>query len=156
MKISLERALNPYIHAPSICIYTQMDETVLWVMGLGPVLVHKQFVKDIGRRKVDWYVNGIPLPRDAREALQILYDECGHNYYTVSKYMNQTLGNMMYMHATRKYKKHLPVTPHTYSLSLAGHELYGRLLLEGVLCECLYNIDKGTCLLRAVPSRHLP
>ena len=62
-----------------------MEETTLWIMGLGPVIVHKQFVRDIGRRKRDWFLNGKPLPRDPRDALEQIYHFYGNKYYIITK-----------------------------------------------------------------------
>ncbi len=80
-----------------------MEETTRWIMGLGPVVVNKQFVKDIGRRFVPWHLNGVPLPKDPSVALLRLYEECGNKYYSFSKYFTQTMGNMMYSHVKQMH-----------------------------------------------------
>jgi len=80
-----------------------MEERTLWIMGLGPVVVHKQFTKDIGRRNVDWYINNKAIPWDKRDALLLVYEECGDKYFIISKYLSQTMGNMMYEHVSRMH-----------------------------------------------------
>ena len=133
-----------------------MEETTLWIMGLGPVVVHKQFVLDIGRRQVDWFLNNKPLPLDARDALQRIYEECGNHYYSVTKYMNQTLGNMMYEHVKRMHwRGPLKVVNNSYVLSVLGVLVFGRLLLCGLdvcgrvcvrlLCVSVYDACVGVC-----------
>ncbi len=76
-------------------------EITLWVLGTGPLVVHKQFVRDIGRRRQDWYLDNTPIPRDARSALLLLYEQCDIDYFIYSKYINQTMGNMMFDHVKR-------------------------------------------------------
>jgi hypothetical protein len=92
-----------------------MEETTKWIMGLGPVVVNKQFVKDISRRSVHWYLNHEPLPQNPRDALLRLYEECGNKYYRFSKYFTQTMGNMMFSHVKQMHwKGHLTQIPNTY------------------------------------------
>lgn len=83
-----------------------MDETTIWIIGLGPLVVHKQFIKDISRRNVIWTIDGIHIPLNPRDALLLLYERCSTKYFMFSKYMNQTLGNMMYEHVRNMYWKH--------------------------------------------------
>jgi hypothetical protein len=84
-------------------------------MGLGPVVVNNQFVKDIGRRSVHWYLNYEPLPKKPRDALLRLYEECGNKYYSFSKYFTQTMGNMMYTHVKQMHwNGFLTQIPDTY------------------------------------------
>ena len=85
-----------YIH---IHIYNM--ETTLWVLGTGPLIVHKQFIRDISRRRQDWFLDDTVIPRDPRAALLLLYERCGNNYFLYSKYLNQTMGNMMFDHVKR-------------------------------------------------------
>ena len=80
-----------------------MSKTTVWVMPIGPLTVHPQFVKDIERRSVEWYINDISIPKDVNDALQLLYEQCGNHFYMVTKYMNQTMGNMMYSHIHRMH-----------------------------------------------------
>ena len=78
-------------------------ETSIWVVGVGPIIVNRQFLVDIGRRAVEWYLNGKSIPKDPRDALLLLYEDCGEKYYLFSKYMNQTMGNLMYEHVQRMH-----------------------------------------------------
>lgn len=80
-----------------------MEEITLWIMGLGPVVVNHQFVKDISRRNVHWTIDDTDVPLDPRDALQLLYEYCGNKYYLFSKYMNQTMGNMMFEHVRQMH-----------------------------------------------------
>ena len=80
-----------------------MEEITLWIMGLGPVVVNHQFVKDIYRRNIHWTIDDIDIPLDPRDALELLYDYCGNKYYLFSKYMNQTMGNMMFEHVRQMH-----------------------------------------------------
>ena len=49
-------------------------ETSIWVVGVGPIIVNRQFLVDIGRRAVEWYLNGKSIPKDPRDALLLLYE----------------------------------------------------------------------------------
>tara|TARA_B110000008_G_C16970524_1_gene563736 strand:+ start:483 stop:914 length:432 start_codon:yes stop_codon:yes gene_type:complete len=82
-----------------------MEETTRWIMGLGPLVVNTQFVKDIGRRSVPWYLNGIPISKNPSDAMLRIYEECGFKYYSFSKYFTQTMGNMMYSHVQQMHWK---------------------------------------------------
>ena len=136
-----------------------MEETTLWIMGLGPVIVHKQFVRDIGRRKRDWFLNGKPLPRDPRDALEQIYHFYGNKYYIITKYTNQTLGNMMYWHVKRmhwrgtlkvvnnSYVFHLHVNGILCELLLCGLDVCGRVCVR-FLCACVYDMLCGACTIR--------
>ena len=108
-----------------------MEETTQWIMGLGPVIVNKQFVKDIGRRSVRWYLNDIPLPMRPRDALLRLYEECGNKYYSFSKYFTQTMGNMMYTHVKQMHwTGQLTQIPNTYIIrgySDKGNQVFARI-----------------------------
>ena len=76
-----------------------------WILGLGPVIVDDQFIKDIGRRSVHWYLNNKPLSKDPRDALLRIYENCGNKYYQFTKYISQTMGNMMYSHVHQMHWK---------------------------------------------------
>jgi len=87
----------------------------LWVLGIGPILTASQFVKDIHRRDTRWYLDDRPIPKDPYEALRIIYEDCGTKYYMFTKYINQTLGNMMYEHVRRMHcSKPMTQVPGTY------------------------------------------
>lgn len=82
-----------------------MEEITLWIMGLGPVVVNQQFIKDISRRNVHWTLDNTDIPLDPRDALELLYDQCHNKYYIFSKYINQTMGNMMFEHVKKMHWK---------------------------------------------------
>ena len=86
-----------------------------WILGLGPVIVDDQFIKDIGRRSVHWYLNNKPLSKDPRDALLRIYENCGNKYYQFTKYISQTMGNMMYSHVKQMHwKGTMMQQPNTY------------------------------------------
>ena len=90
-------------------------EITLWVLGTGPLVVHKQFVRDISRRRQDWYLNDTPIPRNARAALLLLYEQCSIDYFIYSKYINQTMGNMMFDHVRRlHWNDYMRAAPGSY------------------------------------------
>lgn len=90
-------------------------EITLWVLGTGPLVVHKQFVRDISRRRQDWYINDTPIPRNARTALLLLYELCDCHYFIYSKYINQTMGNMMFDHVKRlHWNDYMRAAPGSY------------------------------------------
>lgn len=100
-----------------------MEETTQWIIGLGPVVVNNQFVKDIGRRSVHWYLNDLPLPKRPTDALLRLYEECGNKYYSFSKYFTQTMGNMMYTHVKQMHWTGLLTQiPNTYVIRGYSHK----------------------------------
>lgn len=127
-----------------------MEELTVWIMGIGPVLSNQQFIKDIGRRSVNWYLNNRPLPWNDRDALQRLYEECGNKYYIFSKYINQTMGNMMYEHVKRMHWKDAIVqVPNTYVINATSKpcnkifaEIYFNLFDENLkLCGKIHVIS---------------
>lgn len=77
----------------------------IWILGLGPILVDKQFVVDYRRLKL--FLNNDPMPDDIREGLRRLYETCDNHYFSYTKYMNQTMGN-----CTFQMVKNLTQIPH--------------------------------------------
>ena len=103
----------------------------VWIMGLGPLLVHPQFVKDIGRRSIPWYINNIPVPKDVNDAIELIYQQVGTRYYLITKYMNQTMGNMMYHHVHRMHWKGIiRQIPNTYIIKANMQKIYAEIQLE--------------------------
>lgn len=103
----------------------------VWIMGLGPLIVHPQFVKDIARRSVPWYINNIPIPKDVNDAILLIYQQMGSRYYLVTKYMNQTMGNMMYHHVHRMHWHGIiRQVPDTYIIKASDHRIYAEIQLE--------------------------
>lgn len=143
------------------------EEITLWILGLGPVIVNKQFVNDIGRREVNWYLNGHTIPKDPRQALQRLYEDCGEKYYLFSKYMNQTLGNMMYEHIKRMHWQHGHIlqVKNTYVISAIsnnGHYIKAKINFDlydwqfkrssNVCVMCKYDLDKNETIIKVIPN----
>ena len=67
----------------------------IWIMSYGPVLVDKQFIVDIPRLHPRVSLNENTLSNNVYNSLQYIYDICGIHYYMYTKYLNQTMGNMM-------------------------------------------------------------
>lgn len=137
------------------------EEITVWIMGLGPVLVHKQFVLDIGRRFVPWYLNGYPIPLEVRPAIQRIYEDCGNKYFIFSKYINQTLGNLMADHVRRMHwRQHVVPVPNSYIISAKSgttnqikatitFKLYDINLKDSgnIDVMCIFNIDKNETII---------
>lgn len=94
-----------------------MIETI-WIIGVGPVLVHKQFKLDLHRLYPAITLNDVILPKNVYDSIRLLYDTCGIHYYAYTKYMNQTMGNFMMEHLSKLYpNKHIIRIPHTYKVN---------------------------------------
>jgi len=142
------------------------EEITLWILGLGPVIVHQQFVKDIYRREVNWYLNGHCIPKDPRKALQRIYEDCGDKYYIFTKYINQTMGNMMYDHVKRMHwQAHVIPVKNTYVISALSNDqnvikakihfdlFDSQLKRSNTICVIsMYNIDKTEILIRVIAN----
>ena len=143
------------------------EEITLWILGLGPVIVNNQFVKDIGRRQVNWYLNGHCIPKEPRKALQRVYEDCGDKYYLFTKYINQTLGNMMYEHIKRMYWQHGHICQVSNSYVISAISNNGNIIKAkiqfdlydwqfkrsnniGVLCK--YDIDKNETTIKVIAN----
>lgn len=90
-------------------------ETSLWILGYGPVLVHKQFVLDVPRCSMR--LNGLRVPKNPYDATRLIYDVCGHHYFIYSKMMNQTLGNHMVASLQRITSSYIFPVQRTYQVS---------------------------------------
>ena len=66
----------------------------LWIVGHGMITTYRQFRTDIQRAR-RMTINGRHLPPDVYAAVLILYETCGIRYYQYTKYMNQTMGNLI-------------------------------------------------------------
>ena len=97
-----------------------MDDQTIWILGYGRVTISKQFSLDLVRIP-NLTINGIPLPQNIYQATRLLYDICDIHYYHYSKYMNQTLGNMMISYIQKMYKCHIIGVSQTYEV----HAVYG-------------------------------
>lgn len=64
----------------------------LWVLPYGPLLVDKQFVVDYNRLKL--HFDNELMSMDIRVGVRRLYEVLGSQYYTYTRFMNQTMGNM--------------------------------------------------------------
>ena len=133
----------------------------LWVLGIGPILTDSQFVKDIYRRGNNWYLDDRPLPKDVYDALQIIYEDCGTKYYIFTKYINQTMGNMMYEHVKRMHcKQPMTQVPNTYTIRAYSKSLrilariefqrFDALLKpDGIIeAECMVDIENDQTLIK--------
>jgi len=78
-------------------------EHIVWILGHGPVTIDKQFLLDIPRSKSVFTINGMPLPNNVFEAVRMLYDICHIQYFIYTKYMNQTMGNLMILYLQKIY-----------------------------------------------------
>jgi len=65
----------------------------IWILGEGIAPVDKQFICDCQRMNMK--LNNKPFPNEKRSGLKRLMEECNDFYFIYSKYMNQTLGNMI-------------------------------------------------------------
>tara|TARA_B100000902_G_scaffold387087_1_gene430644 strand:- start:584 stop:958 length:375 start_codon:yes stop_codon:yes gene_type:complete len=66
----------------------------VWVLGIGPLMVPRQFLQDVGR--MDIYLYNQLLPKNAYDALEQLY-LCYHSdYYFYTMYATQYMGNRTY------------------------------------------------------------
>lgn len=89
-----------------------MEQTV-WILGHGPVTIHKQFCLDIPRSRNRFRLNGRVLPPNVYEAIRMLYETCHIQYFQYSKFMNQTLGNLMVFHLQKLYWDNIVVPSHS-------------------------------------------
>lgn len=143
------------------------EEITVWILGLGPVLVHQQFIKDISRRQVNWYLNGHCIPTEPRTALQRIYEDCGDKYYIFSKYINQTMGNMMYDHIKRMHwQGHVIPVKNTYIISAISNQQENSIKAKihfdlfdlefkrsNTICVVsMYNINKTEITIRVIAN----
>jgi len=90
----------------------------IWIIGIGPVLVNKQFKLDLHRLYPAITFNDAILPNNIYDSIRLLYDTCGIHYYSYTKYLNQTMGNFMMEHLSKLYpNKHIIRIPHTYKVN---------------------------------------
>ena len=133
----------------------------LWVLGIGPILTDAQFAKDIYRRDNKWFLNDMPLPKDPYDALRIIYEDCGTKYYIFTKYINQTMGNMMYEHVKRMHCN-APMTqvPKTYVIRAYSkpYQIYASIQFQKydtklrpdgrIDAECIIDIENDQTLIK--------
>lgn len=88
----------------------------VWIVGHGPVLVHKQFCVDIPRNR-RFRLNGRLLSTDVYTSVQHIYETCNIHYYQYTKWMNQSMGNFMVQELQRLFADVCIVPiPYTYSV----------------------------------------
>lgn len=90
----------------------------VWIVGHGPVLVHKQFCVDIPRNR-RFRLNGRLLSTDVYAAVREIYETCGIHYYQYTKWINQSMGNFMVLKLQSLFTEDACIVPvpHTYSVS---------------------------------------
>ncbi len=81
----------------------------LWIIGVGPVLYdnHPRLL-----------LNDTVLPNNVYDSVRLLYNTCGRHYYRYTKYINQTMGNVIIKHLKTIYpKKHTIALTHSYKVN---------------------------------------
>ena len=135
----------------------------IWIMSYGPVLVDKQFTNDMRRLHPNITLNDIVLPKNIYESLQQIYDTCHIHYFLYTKYLNQTLGNLMTKYIQKiTYNKHILPLSHTYKVNavykpftkyiqakmlvklIDNHLKY----IKTIRIECLYSIDDDRTIIK--------
>ena len=91
----------------------------VWIVGHGPVLVHRQFCIDIVRQ-LRVSLNGHRLSPDLYCAVQRIYETCGVHYYQYTKWLNQSMGNFMVEQVQRAFGDHC-VVPEQQTYQLHAH-----------------------------------
>lgn len=135
----------------------------LWIMAYGPVIVNKQFIVDIPRLHPRVTLNKNTLSNNVYKSLQHLYDICGIHYYMYTKYMNQTIGNMMvdYIRCLEMASHIVPIHK-SYRVEgvykqvekyVKGHvfiKLYDNQLnyKRMIQCQCIYSISDNRTLIK--------
>jgi len=54
------------------------------------------------------------LPKNVYRAVKILYDICGIYYFHYTRFLNQTMGNLMILHVQKLYCQHIVPKQNTY------------------------------------------
>lgn len=130
-------------------------ERRIWILGHGPVVIHRQFELDVPRSKGRFKLNNTILSDNVFTATRLVYDTCDIHYYQYTKYMNQTMGNWMVMYLQRIYNDVLIHPCHdTYIIRACYTEvdkyisaqiivrLVGIVSVRRVRCACTYDIVK--------------
>lgn len=131
-------------------------ERQIWILGHGPVVIHHQFQLDVPRGKGRFKINDIVLSDNVFSATRLLYTICDIHYYQYTKYMNQTMGNMMVMYLQRIYHGSLIYPCHGTYIIRARYkphlkdihaQMIIRLIIENICirrvrCVCKYDIIK--------------
>lgn len=135
----------------------------LWIMAYGPVLVNKQFIVDIPRLHPRVTLNEHTLSNNVYKSLQYIYDICGIHYYMYTKYLNQTMGNMIVdyirclkiashiipIHKTYRvegvYKQVEKYVKGNIIIKLYDHQLKYKRMIH---CHCIYAIPENRILIK--------
>jgi len=135
----------------------------IWIMSYGPVLVDKQFIVDIPRLHPRVSLNENTLSNNVYNSLQYIYDICGIHYYMYTKYLNQTMGNMMIqyiqsinlaIHIVPIHKSYRvegvykPVEKYIKGylfVKLYDHRLKYKQMIH---CQCIYAIPENRVLIK--------
>lgn len=116
-----------------------MSDHSIWILGYGLITISKQFYVDLPRIQ-GMTINNIPLTSNIYIATRLLYDICGIHYYHYSRYMNQTLGNLMIFYMKKMYSDlHLIPEKNTYEVQ-AWYKL-NRMVIRAAMRVKLYNSD---------------
>ncbi len=120
-------------------------EDVVWVLGHGPVVIHKQFRIDVHRCVGKLQLNGALLPGNVYAATRIIFETCEHYYYIYTKYMNQTIGNMIVEHLHSIFENAIVPVQSSYRI----HAVYkkDRKVLVGHLDVCIVEEETKLCTL---------
>lgn len=130
-------------------------ERRIWILGHGPVVIHRQFELDIPRSKGRFKLNNTILSDNVFTATRLVYDTCDIHYYQYTKYINQTMGNWMVMYLQRIYNDVLIHPCHDTFIIRACYtevdkyisaqmivRLVGTASVRRVRCTCTYDIIK--------------
>lgn len=117
----------------------------VWIVGHGPVLVHKQFCVDIHRNS-RFRLNGRLLPNDVYSAVRDIYETCNIHYYQYTKWMNQSMGNLMVQELHRLFVD-VCIVPIQNTYSVCG--VYDRgihMYIDATMCVRLIDCDTMDCV----------
>ncbi len=137
--------------------------TSIWIVGVGPVLYDKQFATDLPRLYPRQSLNDTILPMDVYDSIRLIYEVCGTQYYRYTKYINQTMGNVIIKHLKSIYpNKHTIALTHTYKVNayykpcskyinatLDANILNMDLSYDHTIsCKCKYNLEDSRVLMK--------
>ena len=137
--------------------------TSLWIIGVGPVLYDNQFATDLPRLYPRLLLNDTVLPNNVYDSVRLLYNTCGRHYYRYTKYINQTMGNVIIKHLKSIYpNKHTIALTHTYKVNayykpcskyidstLDVKILNTDLSYDHIIrCKCKYDLEDSRVLMK--------
>lgn len=116
-----------------------MSDHSIWILGYGLITISKQFYVDLPRIQ-GMTINNIPLTSNIYIATRLLYDICGIHYYHYTRYMNQTLGNLMIFYMKKMYSD-LHLIPEKDSYVVQAWYRLDKMVIRAAMRVKLYNSD---------------